>query len=79
VLHFLEASGVDVDDIWGKGDGYTSKVGAEWGIAHEYQAATLEIKVFESVEMLLFKPSRCFESSLVDFGVESVDIGGTFL
>jgi hypothetical protein len=49
------------------------------GIAHEYQAAVLEVEVFESVEVLLFKPSHCLESSLVDFGVESIDVSGTFL
>jgi hypothetical protein len=49
------------------------------GIAHEYQAAALEVEVFESAEVLLFKLSCCFESSLVDFGVESIDVGGTFL
>jgi hypothetical protein len=46
---------------------------------YEYQAPTLEVEVFESAEMLLFKLSCCFESSLVDFGVEGVDVGGTFL
>jgi hypothetical protein len=35
------------------------------GIAHEYQAAVLEVKVFEGV-VLLFKLSCCLESSLVD-------------
>jgi hypothetical protein len=28
---------------------------------------------------MLFKLLCCFESGLVDFGVEGVDIGGTFL
>jgi hypothetical protein len=27
VLHFVEASVIDVDDIWGKGDRFTSEVG----------------------------------------------------
>jgi hypothetical protein len=39
----------------------------------------LEVEVFWCAEMLLFKPSRCFESSLVDFRVEVVDVGGIFL
>jgi hypothetical protein len=49
------------------------------GIAHEYQAAALKVKVLESAEVLSFKPSPCFESSLVNFGVESIDIIRTFL
>jgi hypothetical protein len=39
----------------------------------------LEVEVLEGVEVLLFKPSCCFELGLVDFGVEGVDVGGTFL
>jgi hypothetical protein len=27
VLHFLEASVVDVDNTWGKGDRFTSEIG----------------------------------------------------
>jgi hypothetical protein len=46
---------------------------------HEHQAATLEVEVFEGVEVLLFKLSRCLELSLVDFGVEGIDVGRTFL
>jgi hypothetical protein len=49
------------------------------GIAHEYQATVLEVEVLEGAEVLLLKPSRCFESSLVDFGVEGINVGGTFL
>jgi hypothetical protein len=49
------------------------------GVAHEHQAAVLEVEVFEGVEVLLFKPPRCLESSLVNFGVEGIDVGGTFL
>jgi hypothetical protein len=29
--------------------------------------------------MLFFKPSCCLESSLVDFGLEGIDVGGMFL
>jgi hypothetical protein len=47
------------------------------GVAHEHQAAVLEVKVFEGAEVL-FKPSCCLESSLVDFGVEGIDVGRTF-
>jgi hypothetical protein len=39
----------------------------------------LEVKVFEGAEVLLFKPSCCFELGLIDFGVEGVDVSGTFL
>jgi hypothetical protein len=39
----------------------------------------LEVEVLEGAEVLLLKPSCCFESSLVDFGVEGVDVGRTFL
>jgi hypothetical protein len=39
----------------------------------------LKVEVLEGVEVLLFKPSHCFESSLEGFGVEGVDVGGTFL
>jgi hypothetical protein len=48
-------------------------------IAHKDQAAMLKVKVLEGVEVLLLKPSCCFELGLVDFGVESVDIGRTYL
>jgi hypothetical protein len=33
-----------------------------------------EVEVFESAEVLLLEPMRCFELGLVDFGVECVDI-----
>jgi hypothetical protein len=46
---------------------------------HEYQAAVLKVEVFEGVEVLLLKPTCCFESGLVDFGVECVDVSRTFL
>jgi hypothetical protein len=49
------------------------------GVTHEDKAATLEVEVFESVEVLLLKPMCHFELGLVDFGVECVDDGGTFL
>jgi hypothetical protein len=48
-------------------------------VADEHQAAVLEVEVFQGVEVLLLKPSRCFELSLVDFGVEGIDVSGTFL
>jgi hypothetical protein len=46
---------------------------------HEDQAAMLEVEVLEGAEVLLFKLSDCFELGLVNFGVEGVDVGGTFL
>jgi hypothetical protein len=49
------------------------------GVTHEDEAAVLEVEVFESVEVLLLKPRHRFESGLVDFGVECIDIGGMFL
>jgi hypothetical protein len=49
------------------------------GIAHEDQAAVLVVEVLEGAEVLLLKLTCGFESGLVDFGVESVDISGTFL
>jgi hypothetical protein len=39
----------------------------------------LEVEVFDGAEVLLFKLSCCFELGLVDFGIEGIDIGGTFL
>jgi hypothetical protein len=48
-------------------------------IAHEDQAAALEVEVLEGAEVLLSKPSCCFELSLVDFGVEGIDVGRMFL
>jgi hypothetical protein len=39
----------------------------------------LEVEVLEGAEVLLFKLSCCFESGLIDFGIEGVDVGGTFL
>jgi hypothetical protein len=48
------------------------------GVAHE-DSTTLEVKVFESAKVLLLKPTRHFESSLVDFGVECVDVSRKFL
>jgi hypothetical protein len=39
----------------------------------------LEVKVLEGAEVLLLKLSCCFESGLVDFGIEGIDVGGTFL
>jgi hypothetical protein len=49
------------------------------GIAHEDQAAMLQVKVFEGVEVLLLKLMCHLESGLVDFGVECIDISGSFL
>jgi hypothetical protein len=49
------------------------------GIAHEDQAAALEVEVFEGVEVLLLKPMCRFESGLADFGVKGIDVSGTFL
>jgi hypothetical protein len=49
------------------------------GIAHEDQAAALEVKVLEGTEVLLFKPLCCFELGWVDFGIEGIDIGRAFL
>jgi hypothetical protein len=39
----------------------------------------LEVEVFEGAEVLLLKPMCHFESGLVDFGVEGVDISRMFL
>jgi hypothetical protein len=49
------------------------------GIAHKDQTAALEVKVFEGAEVLLLKPMCCFESGLVNFRVEGVDVSRTFL
>jgi hypothetical protein len=46
---------------------------------HEDEATVLEVKVFESAEVLLLKPTCHFESGLVDFGVECIDVCRTFL
>jgi hypothetical protein len=46
---------------------------------HKDQAAALEVEDLEGAEVLLFKPSCYFKSGLVDFGIEGVDVGGTFL
>jgi hypothetical protein len=45
---------------------------------HEDEAAALEVEAFEGAEVLLLKPTCCFGSGLVDFGVEGVDVGGAF-
>jgi hypothetical protein len=39
----------------------------------------LEVEVFDGVEVLLLKLLGCFESGLVNFGVEGIDVAGTFL
>jgi hypothetical protein len=49
------------------------------GVVHEDEATALEVEVFESVEVLLLEPMCSFESGLVDFGVECIDVSGTFL
>jgi hypothetical protein len=46
---------------------------------HEDQAAALEVEVLEGAEVLLFKLTCCFESGLVDFGIEGIDVSRTFL
>jgi hypothetical protein len=49
------------------------------GVAHEDWATMLEVEVFEGVKVLLLKPPCRFEPGLVDFGVECIDVSGTFL
>jgi hypothetical protein len=44
------------------------------GVAHKDKATALEVEVFTGAEVLLLKPTRCFESGLVDFGVECIDV-----
>jgi hypothetical protein len=39
----------------------------------------LEVKVFEGAKVLLLKLTCHFELGLVDFGVESIDVGRMFL
>jgi hypothetical protein len=45
----------------------------------EDETTALEVKVFEGAEVLLLKLTCYLELGLVDFGVECVDVGGTFL
>jgi hypothetical protein len=50
-----------------------------WVLRMRTRLLCWKLKSFEGAEVLLLKPTWHFESGLVDFGIEDVDVSGAFL